>query len=83
MPAQRPGVTILAPSLPQTFEAQVREAAYNIRAFRRLWARAARLAAAGLDRFADGHDAMGLLEFLAADDEAGEAARQAAAAAAA
>lgn len=62
---------------------QVREAAYNIQAFKRLWARAARLAAAGLDRFAGSHDAMGLLEFLAADDEASEAARQAAVAAAA
>lgn len=53
---------------------QVREAAYNIKAFKRLWSRAARLAAAGLDRFADGHDAMGALEMLAADDEAAEAA---------
>ena len=53
---------------------QVREAALNIRRFKQLWRKAARLATAGLDGFAASHDAMGALELLAADDEAAEAA---------
>ncbi|EFN59383.1 hypothetical protein CHLNCDRAFT_137863 [Chlorella variabilis] len=52
-------------------EDPVREAAYNIRRFRQLWARAARLVAAGLDGFAERHDALGALELLAADEERG------------
>jgi L-rhamnose isomerase len=48
-------------------EDPVREAAYNVRRFRALWARAARLAAAGIDGFAATHDAMGVLEVLEAD----------------
>lgn len=62
---------------------QVREAEHNIRTFKRLWAKAARLAAAGLDSFAATHDAMGALEFLAADEQAAEDAAAAAAARAA
>ena len=60
----------------------MREAEHNIRVFKRLWAKAARLAAAGLDGFAATHDGMGVLEFLAADEEAAEVAAAAAAAAA-
>eukprot|EP00882_Tetradesmus_deserticola_P020575 GHRQ01022229.1.p1 GENE.GHRQ01022229.1~~GHRQ01022229.1.p1 ORF type:complete len:243 (-),score=74.94 GHRQ01022229.1:317-1045(-) len=48
-------------------EDPVREAEYNVRRFRALWAKAARLAAAGIDGFAAEHDAMGLLEALEAD----------------
>lgn len=62
---------------------QVREAELNIATFKRLWRKAARLAAAGIDSFAATHDAMGALELLAADDEAGEAAATAATTAAA
>ena len=51
-------------------EDPVREAAYNIRRFRALWARAATLAAnGGLDGFAATHDAMGALELLEAWEE--------------
>lgn len=76
--------TLPGPSVPRACPAppnllQVREAEHNIRAFRRLWAKAARLAAAGLDGFAATHDGMGALEFLAADEEAAEAAAAAAA----
>lgn len=58
---------------------QVREAEHNIRTFQRLWAKAARLAAAGLDGFAATHDAMGALELLAAHEQAAEDAAAAAA----
>ncbi|KAL4426410.1 hypothetical protein ABPG77_004704 [Micractinium sp. CCAP 211/92] len=55
-------------------EDPVREAEYNIRRVRTLWARAARLAAAGIGRFADSHDALGALELLEAEEAAaGEA----------
>jgi hypothetical protein len=56
----------------------VREAEYNVREFRALWARAARLAARGIDRFAERHDAMGALELLQADAAAAAAAAAAA-----
>lgn len=49
----------------------MREAEYNIRRFRALWARAARLAAAGIDGFALTHNAMGALELLEAEEGAG------------
>lgn len=52
-------------------EDPVREAEYNIRRFKALWARAARLAAAGIDSFSDTHDAMGVLELLEADEMGG------------
>ncbi|KAG1671089.1 hypothetical protein FOA52_000761 [Chlamydomonas sp. UWO 241] len=45
-------------------EDPVREAAYNIRAFKRLWARAEQLGAAGLGDLLSRHDAMGVLELL-------------------
>ena len=45
-------------------EDPVREARYNVRRFRALWARAAALAAAGLDALAAAHDAMGVRELL-------------------
>jgi L-rhamnose isomerase len=48
-------------------EEPVREAEYNVRRFKALWARAARLADAGIDGFAETHDAMGVLEALEAD----------------
>jgi sugar phosphate isomerase/epimerase len=44
-----------------------REAALNIRRFKALWARAGRLAAAGMDALLARHDAMGALEALEAD----------------
>jgi hypothetical protein len=46
----------------------VREAAHNIRRFRQLWARAARLAA-GLDAAAERQDAMAALDLLLGDEE--------------
>jgi sugar phosphate isomerase/epimerase len=49
-------------------EDPVREAEYNIRRFRALWARAARLAGAGIDGFAGRHDAMVVLELLEAEE---------------
>ncbi|KAL4430864.1 hypothetical protein ABPG75_006120 [Micractinium tetrahymenae] len=55
-------------------EDPVREAEYNIRRVKALWARAARLAAAGIDRFADSHDALGALEMLEAEEGAAGAA---------
>lgn len=55
-------------------EDPVREAEYNIRRARALWTRAARLAAAGIDRFADSHDALGALELLEEDEAAAGAA---------
>lgn len=58
-----PGLHIYFDTFPRK-EDPVREAAYNIRRFKALWARAARLAGAGIDRFADAHDAMGALELL-------------------
>lgn len=42
----------------------MREAEYNIRRFRALWSRAARLAAAGIDAAAQRHDALAALEVL-------------------
>jgi sugar phosphate isomerase/epimerase len=48
-------------------EDPVREAEYNVRRFKALWARAARLAAAGIDGFAATHDAMGVMEALETD----------------
>lgn len=45
----------------------VREAEHNIRRFKALWSRAARLAGAGLDGLAARHDAMGVLELLEAE----------------
>ena len=81
-PQAHPSADITAPALLPLCRQQVREAEHNIRTFKRLWAKAARLAAAGLDSFAATHDAMGLLEFLAADEQAAEDAAAAAAAAA-
>ena len=52
----------------------MREAEYNIRRFKALWARAARLDAAGIGGFAERHDAMGALEMLEADEAATAAA---------
>lgn len=49
----------------------MREAEYNIRRFRALWARASALARAGIDGFAASHDAMGVLEMLEAADGPG------------
>lgn len=49
-------------------EDPVREAEYNIRRFNALWVKAARLAEAGIDSFADTHDAMAVLEALEADE---------------
>jgi sugar phosphate isomerase/epimerase len=49
-------------------EDPVREAAHNIRRFNSLWARAARLADAGIDALLAAHDAMGALEALEALD---------------
>ena len=43
----------------------MREARYNVARFRALWARAAALAARGLDGCAATHDAMCALELLA------------------
>lgn len=57
-------------------EDPVREAEYNIRRFKILWARAARLAAQGVDGFGAQGDAMGALELLEADEVACEAAMQ-------
>ncbi|KAF6255717.1 ribokinase/xylose isomerase [Scenedesmus sp. NREL 46B-D3] len=48
-------------------ENPVREAEYNVRRFKALWAKAGRLAAAGIDAFAATHDAMGVMEALEAD----------------
>lgn len=45
-------------------EDPVREAAYNIRAFRRLWAKAQLLRAEGVDGCMRAHDALGTLELL-------------------
>ena len=45
-------------------EDPVREAEYNIRTFKRLWARAHALADAGIDELARRQDALGLLELL-------------------
>jgi hypothetical protein len=50
-------------------EDPVREAQHNVQRFKQLWAQAARLVAAGLDGFAARHDAMGVLELLAADED--------------
>ncbi|WIA31306.1 hypothetical protein OEZ86_002208 [Tetradesmus obliquus] len=47
-------------------EDPVREAEYNVRRFKALWSKAARLAASGLDGFAAAHDGMGVLEALEA-----------------
>jgi hypothetical protein len=49
-------------------EDPVREAALNVRRFRGLWARAARLDAAGIRDLAARRDAMGVLELLAEDE---------------
>jgi L-rhamnose isomerase len=49
-------------------EDPVREAELNVRRFKALWAKAAKLAAAGIDEFAATHDAMGALEALEAAD---------------
>ena len=51
-------------------ENPVREAEYNIRRFRAFWARAARLAAAGVDAYGLTHNAMGALELLEAEEAA-------------
>ncbi|GAB4822855.1 hypothetical protein N2152v2_009901 [Parachlorella kessleri] len=45
----------------------VREAELNIRRFKALWTRAARLAAAGVDGMGAAHDALGVLELLEQD----------------
>jgi sugar phosphate isomerase/epimerase len=45
-------------------EDPVREAEYNIRAFKRFWAKAHRLRAEGVDGFLRAHDALGTLELL-------------------
>jgi len=45
-------------------EDPVEEAAYNVRTFRRLWSRAERLSAAGVDALLAEHDAMGVLRLL-------------------
>jgi sugar phosphate isomerase/epimerase len=50
-------------------EDPVREAALNVRRFKALWARAAALAAAGVERFSEAHDALGVLELLTGLDE--------------
>ena len=50
-------------------EDPVREAEYNIRRFKGLWASAHRLGEAGLDGFAAAHDAMGVLELLEKDEQ--------------
>ncbi|KAL4859502.1 Ribokinase [Chlorella vulgaris] len=50
-------------------EDPVREAQHNVQRFKQLWAQAARLVAAGLDGFAATHDAVGVLELLAADED--------------
>ncbi len=55
-------------------EDPVREAQYNIRRFRGLWARAAQLAARGIDGAGALHDAMGVLELLEGEEAAGGAA---------
>eukprot|EP00887_Chlorella_sp_A99_P004048 scaffold11.g4048.t1 len=66
-------------------EDPVREAELNVRRFKALWARAARLAAVGIDRFAESHDALGALELLEAEEgvEEGRGAERAAHASAA
>ena len=45
-------------------EDPVREAEYNIRRVKALWAEAARLSASGIDELTARHDAMGSLELL-------------------
>lgn len=45
-------------------EDPVREAEYNIRRVKALWAKAERLAAAGIDKLLAAHDAMGSLELI-------------------
>lgn len=45
----------------------MREAEYNIRAFKALWAQAERLAAAGLDGLSAQHDVMAVMELLEKD----------------
>ena len=45
-------------------EDPVREAEYNIRAFKRLWTRARALADAGIDELSRRQDALGVLELL-------------------
>lgn len=79
MPYSARALALPPPALsPAPAEDPVREAEYNIRRVRALWARAARLAAAGIDRFADSHNALGALEALEADEAtAGGAARPA------
>ena len=47
----------------------MREAAHNIRRFKALWRKAARLAAAGLDEVWATHDAMIALELLERSEE--------------
>ena len=42
----------------------MREAEYNIRRVKALWAKAERLAAAGIDKLLEAHDAMGSLELM-------------------
>jgi L-rhamnose isomerase len=74
----KPDLHIFFDTFPKK-EDPVREAEHNIRTFKRLWAKAARLAAAGLDGFAATHDAMGALELLAAHEQAAEDAAAAAA----
>ena len=45
-------------------EDPVREAEFNIRRVKALWAKAAQLTAAGLDEHTRAHDAMGAMELL-------------------
>jgi xylose isomerase len=45
-------------------EDPVREAEFNIRRFKALWARASRLSAHGIDELLKAHDAMSMLELL-------------------
>lgn len=49
----------------------MREAALNIRRFKALWSRSARLEARGLGRLMERRDAMGVMELLADEEEGG------------